>query len=163
MTCENATVTPIHPGARARYAVPVADGQVDRAAWARIVEELIAAQTRGKIAPFARKVGVDPRTVSRWLAAEVNVSEESIREVARKTDQSPIQLLVEVGYYSHAETTPASQADERDEEVELILRAPVDQRTKELALEQLHIMRMRDQQRRMEDLEFLLRQQRDVG
>lgn len=124
----------------------------------------MATQTRGKIAPFARKVGVDPRTVSRWLAAQVDVSEESVREVARKTETSPIQLLVEVGYYSHAETAPALQSEEYDEEVELILRAPVDQRTKELALEQLHIMRMRDRQRRMEDLDFMLRQQqRDVG
>lgn len=134
---------------------------MDRAAWARVVRQAMAERTRGKITPFARLVEVNPRTVSRWIDEEVDVSEESVREVARKIDVSPITLLIEVGYYSHAE---ASAGGELDEEEEMVLRADVDDETKRRALEQLHLMRLRDKRRRMEDLGFLLgRSPGDVG
>jgi len=138
----------------------VGERRVNRDAWARVVSELVASETRGKIAPFARRVGVDPRTVSRWLRGEVDVSEESVREVARQTGRNPAQLLVDVGYYRLGEISIAqSQSQhehEHDEEMQIILSAPVDDQTKRLMIERLLALRERDKQRRIEDLRWHL-------
>lgn len=113
---------PHRSGVRALYPSGVAgEKRVDRDAWARVVKALMADATRGKIAPFARQVGVDPRTVSRWLAGTVDVSEESVRSVADAVHVPAMRLLVDVGYYSHTELAPAG---DRDEELELVRDDP---------------------------------------
>lgn len=127
----------------------------------------MASETRGKIAPFARLVGVDPRTVSRWVNREVDVSEESVREVARAVKRQPMDLLVEVGYYSRADLGAGRVGGEDDPEMELILTANVDQDMKIRMIERLEELRHRDRvrleelrerdkQRRMEDIRYIL-------
>lgn len=102
----------------ALYPSGVSERKIDRAAWAKVLLELLHAETRGKIAPFARKVSVDPRTVRHWLDQTVDVSEESVRKVAQGTKRSPMDLLVKVGYYSSTDVSPAP--DTLDAEIDLV-------------------------------------------
>lgn len=103
---------PIGAGVHARYPLGVtADGGIDREAWAQLVARLIRAETGGKIAPFARQVGFDARTVDRWLRQDVAVTEESIRKVARALKLPPIDLLVQIGYYRADEINPPAVPD----------------------------------------------------
>jgi hypothetical protein len=138
----------------------VADRPIDREAWATLIAELIAGETRGKKATFARLVGVDPKTIGHWLAGTVEVSEQSVRRVATALDRPAMDLLVAVGYYRADEvTTPATKAgtdEEPDPEIDAIVAAPVSDRQKKRMLEILFQMRERDRQRRMEDIAFLL-------
>lgn len=94
---------PLGSGIHAGYSLGVGERKIDREAWAKLISDLIRTETRGKIAPFARLVGRDPRTVSRWLAAEMDVREDSVRAVARALNRSTMDLLVRIGYYSDEE------------------------------------------------------------
>lgn len=99
-------------GIHARYPLGVTvSGGINREAWAQVVAALRLSEAKGKTATFARKIGVDPRTVDRWLKQEVAVKEENIRAVARALDRSPIELLVQVGYYQANEIAPAGMPD----------------------------------------------------
>lgn len=93
------------PGAHAPYPLVVASSErsINRAAWADVIRELMTAHTRGKKEPFARRLGINSRSVSRWLDQEVDVSEESVRLVARTFDVPAVSLLVRVGYYQQAD------------------------------------------------------------
>jgi hypothetical protein len=86
------------------------EGGVDREAWATLVRELLASETRGKKLPFARLIGRDARTVDRWLRCEVAVEEESVRAVARALNRPPGELLVRVGYYRPNDLVPEPPA-----------------------------------------------------
>lgn len=109
---------PIGSGAHARYSLVVTeDGSVDRDAWAQLAAELIQRETRGKKVPFARLIGVDPRTVDRWLRREVEVKEESVRSVARKLNLQAVDLLVKVGYYRAGELIPPTYPDPGEDPV----------------------------------------------
>lgn len=82
------------------------------------------AETRGKITPFARKVGVNPRTVTRWLSQDTDASEESVRAVADALGRPALDLLIAVGYYTQADLTTAAPAvDEHDEAMRIIDQA----------------------------------------
>jgi transcriptional regulator with XRE-family HTH domain len=109
---------PIGSGTHARYSLDVTtDGGIDRGAWAQRVADLRASETRGKTAPFAKKVGVDPRTVDRWLRREVDVKEESVRAVARALNRSPVELLIQVGFYAASEIAPPAVPDPREDPI----------------------------------------------
>jgi transcriptional regulator with XRE-family HTH domain len=86
-------------GSRSLYHQAVADRPIDRQAWAQLVADLIASETGGNKAAFARRVGVDPKTINHWLAGNVDVSEASVRRVADALGRRPLDLLVAVGYY----------------------------------------------------------------
>lgn len=157
---------PVGSGVRALYPVDVSGRKVDREAWAKVVAELMAAETRGKITPFAKLVDVNPRTVSHWLDRDVNVSEESVRKVAAATKRAPMDLLVAVGYYSRAEVSP-ERPDADDPEMDLILALAVDEDMKMRMIERLLELRRRDndrleeikrqdQERRMADLRWIV-------
>lgn len=102
---------PLGSGTHARYSVVVSEAGINRAEWATVVAELIARETRGKKLPFARRIGVDATTVSRWLKSEVAVKEESVRAVARAFDLQAIDLLVRVGYYEATDLAPPAIPD----------------------------------------------------
>src|SRR5687768_6627020 len=70
-------------GMHVGYSHDVSERRVDRDAWADLVGKLVTGRTRGNKSAFARTVGVTARTLDRWLAGEVNVSEASVRAVAR--------------------------------------------------------------------------------
>jgi hypothetical protein len=138
----------------------VTSRHVDRDTWAAVVEEIIAERYRGHRgakAAFARAAGVEPRTVSRWLGREVDVREESVRQVADAHGINPLAILVRVGYYRPDEVTIApTPPPEVDEEVALIMSAPVSQALKERMLQRLAELRAADRDRRMDEIRFAL-------
>lgn len=74
----------------------------------------------GRKATFGKLVGVDPRTVTDWLAGVYAVREAMVRQVADKTGESAIDLLVEVGVFSARDLTPAGIPAEDAWIVELV-------------------------------------------
>lgn len=132
---------------------------VDRDAWAAVVQELIDRETRGKKLPFARLVGVDATTVSRWLRREVAVSDDSVRAVARAIKHPPMDLLVKAGYYTPADIPPPRAADPNDDPViQAIMADPnwTEEQRSELVEKQLKQME-EDQKRRLAEYEQLVR------
>lgn len=148
------------------------DGEVNRGEWACIVRDLLAERTKGKKAPFARLVGVDPSTVDNWLDQKGDVAEASVRKVARAFDLSAIELLIRVGLYARSEIPPTLAPEAVDEEQRRVLDATdLDDETKMLILQQLDDMRAtderlveeqreRDKRRRLRELEHLIEQAR---
>lgn len=133
---------------------------INRNAWAQLVAELIQSQTRGKKAPFARLIGVDTRSLDRWLKCEVKVSEESVRDVARAFNLNPMDLLVAVGYYQVAEVAPPTPVDPRlDPVIQRILADPTWTEEEKIVLVQRELDRIeRERQQRLADYEWYLRQ-----
>lgn len=66
-------------------------------------------ESEGNQTHFGAIVGVDRKTVGRWLAATVDVSEEKVRAVARALGIPAASLLVQVGYYSRDEMPPLEE------------------------------------------------------
>lgn len=104
------TLTPLRRDTRVLYADQVAERRIDRAAWAAEVRRLINEEAGGTRARFATLVGIGYKTVGRWLKEEVDVSEESVRTVARALGVVSADLLLRVGYYSPSDlvTEPAA-------------------------------------------------------
>lgn len=155
---------PLGSGIHARYALVVApDGGINREAWAHVVSSLRQEEAKGKTATFARKIGVDPRTVDRWLRQQVAVKEENIRAVARALDRSPMELLVQVGYYEAGEIAPPTPVDPHDDPViQRILADPYWTEEERIALVDREIERIRREQlRRIDEYEWFLRQRRE--
>lgn len=142
-------------------AVP-ADRPIDRAAWAELIGELIRTETAGRKATFARHVGVDPKTISHWLAGTVDVAEASVRRVADALGRSPADMLIRVGYYRADEfsSTRDEEPAERDEEAEEIMRSNLPNAIKRDLLKVLAEERERDKQRRLENMRRLIQAQR---
>lgn len=148
-------------GRHSRYPDPVAGRKIDRDAWARVLAALIDSETRGKKAPFARLVGVDPKTVDNWLKGTVDVTEESVRRVARSTGQSPMDLLVQLGYYRADEVnTPEPAPAQEDEEIQLIADSDLPPHLKRQMIDRLLEMREQDRQRREQTLRWMIDQAR---
>lgn len=153
---------PSRSGMRSHYdqAVP-ADRPIDRAAWAELIGELIRTETAGRKATFARLVGVDPKTISHWLAGTVDVAEASVRRVADALGRRPADMLIRVGYYRADEfAAAAEEPPERDEEVEAIMSARLSNSLKRELLQVLAEERLRDKQRRMEQMQRLIAAER---
>lgn len=130
---------------------------VDRDAWASIVADLVKYETGGKKAAFARAIGVEPRTVSRWLAGEVDVSERSVRDAARAFGRSPTDMLVRVGFLAPDDLGPKPAGVEDDEEMRIIMDAKVPMSTKKVMIQRLEELRRRDRERRMDEIRWGLR------
>jgi len=169
--CQNRSTPPLLPelgvtmrrqgvlgsGTHARYPWGVGDRKVNREAWARTVANLIQSETGGKKAPFARLVGVDPRTVDRWLKGEVDVSEESVRDVASALKRSPWGLLRAAGYYDERDLAGREQVT-ADPAIQVIMNADVPQHVKERLIERLQELRKRE----LEDIKFWIEQAREA-
>lgn len=104
------------PDMRVIYPVDMADSPVNREAWAAVVQKLLDEEAKGNKSALARMVGVEYQTIRRWLKAEVDVKEESVRSVARALNLRPMDLLVEVGYYVVGDVTHAAPEQVADEE-----------------------------------------------
>lgn len=120
-------------------------------------ERIYGAKTR-----FAAKAGVSVRTVDNWLDEKVDAREQNVRTVAKAYDRNELELLIKVGFYSVDVLLGASLAVGPDEELDLILAAPVSDIDKQRLVERMLARQERDKQRRMEDLRFDIEQiQRD--
>jgi transcriptional regulator with XRE-family HTH domain len=109
---------------KVRYLVSVAERRsVDRTAWAVLVESWRVNSAGGNQTTLAKMLDVTPRTVSRWLREEVDVSEDNVRSAAEVFGRRPLELLVQVGFYTAEEVMGAAanlpntqpRSDEADE------------------------------------------------
>jgi hypothetical protein len=149
----------IHVG----YSRDVSERRVDREAWADLVRKLVTGKARGNKSAFARTVGVTARTLDRWLAGEVNVSEASVRAVARAFDLDAMNLLVAVGYYEPDQVTKRTPADADDEAMQLILTDPrLSDRQKKRMIQRLDELRARDRAREAEEVRWWIEQASEV-
>lgn len=156
------TATSVNPGMRVRYSADMAGRQIDRNAWASVVHDAIQRLDRGNKSAFARRVGLTTRTIDRWLGAAVDVSENSVRQIAEHTGQNPIDLLVTVGYYRPNElagAAPAAVDPRKDPVIQLILADPTWTEEEKIVLVQRELDRIeRERQQRLADYEWYLRQ-----
>lgn len=132
----------------------MADRPIDRKAWGKLVAGLIANECGGRKAAFARRAGVDPKTIAHWLAGNVDVSESSLRRVAEAFGRRPMDLLVEVGYYRADEVgeRPAEPAQPPDPELDRIRRSNLSPAAKARLIQRITERRARD----LADLEDLI-------
>ncbi|WP_431976131.1 hypothetical protein [Micromonospora haikouensis] len=148
-----------------------ADGSIDRKAWARVVTDLIAQETGTPAKPggnksrFAELVGVTYKTVLRWTQAASDVSEESVRQVARALHISPLELLVRVGYYTDADLDAATKnkpvaIDQADPALRVILEADVPPRVQQRMIQRLHDLRAREAERQVDEVRWWIDQAR---
>lgn len=78
-------------------------GAVDRAEWAKFIEELLDETPKRNKAALSRRIDFRERTIDRWLRSDVDVAEGSVRQVAERTGRKPMELLIRVGIYSRDE------------------------------------------------------------
>ncbi len=135
---------------RVLYPGEVATPKIDRSAWAAVVAALIDQESGGNQTHFGLAVGVDRKTVARWLAGTVDVSEEKVRAVARALGQPARDLLVRVGYYQ-ADELPAEDVPtpaETDAAIELVRNSNLSLSAKRELIS--HLMAQREEYRRQQ-------------
>lgn len=133
---------------------------IDKEAWAALLAELIQAESGGNKAQFAVAVGVDRRTITRWLSGDVSVSEESVRAVARALGIPLADVLVKLGYYRQ-EDLPTEPIAERliaedDEAIRLIRESDVPMSLKRDLIAHLLEQRAQHQAQRLAEAERML-------
>lgn len=89
---------------------------VDREAWAAEVRLLIGAEAGGNLSAFARLIGIDRRSVTRWLGKTVDVSEATVRQVARSLNLPVGDLLTKVGLLDQGDLTSQPPVKSMDSE-----------------------------------------------
>lgn len=142
------------------YAGGVPGAQINREEWAALIADLLHSETAGNKTKFAELVGVDRKTIARWLAREVAVSEESVRELARALRLQPAEILVRVGYYEAREIRemppiPALTAsDERA--IRMIEESKLSPSAKRQLVELVHRRRAEHEQMRADEVRQLL-------
>lgn len=160
LTIEGARRTRL--GSRSLYHQGVAERRIDRDAWARLLADLINVESRGKKATFARLVGVDPKSINLWLNQGVDVSEDSVRRIARALGRAPRDMLIQVGYYSSAELgQPPDQPDpvEPDPVIAAIRQSPLPNRKKQALIQRIYAQREQQREREMADVQWLIEQE----
>ncbi|MEV4846100.1 hypothetical protein AB0K20_23145 [Micromonospora matsumotoense] len=152
----------------------MAEGGVDREAWARVVSDLIAQETgtpampKGNKSRFASLAGVTYKTVLRWTQKKSDVSEDSVRQVARALHISPLELLVRVGYYTGDDLNAATQAtsptriDRADPALQVILEADVPPRVQQRMIQRLEALRARDAERHVDEVRWWIDQAKEM-
>lgn len=149
------------------YSPGMAERRIDRDAWAKVVQGFVDAASRGNKSAFARRVGMTTKTIDRWLAGSVDVSEQSVRVVAEALGQNPMDLLVLLGYYRPDEivATPPAPIDPREDPViKAILGNGQLSETEKAALVKRELIRIeQDQARRLADYEFYMQQREARG
>lgn len=130
-----------------------------RGTWATYVQAARESAFMSKT-ELARRVKKDRGTIHRWETGQ-NVPEDAevVRAVADLFGLDLDEALAAAGLRPGS-TAPTAPTREPDEEMDLILAAQVDDRTKQMMIERLLDLRERDKRRRMEDMDFLLREQR---
>jgi hypothetical protein len=136
----------------------VTEARIDRESWATMVQSLIMVHSGGNLERFARTVGINARTIRRWLDRQVDVSFDNVRKVGVATGTSLDALLLSAGYlgpHDDAEHDGSVNAV-ADEELRLIHAAPIDKDLRQRLLRYVVDRRERDRRARIEDLEFFL-------
>ncbi|WP_091086252.1 helix-turn-helix domain-containing protein [Micromonospora nigra] len=139
----------------------MAERTVDREAWAAVVTQLIRDEANGNTSAFAKLVGVTYKTVRRWLTKTTDVSDDSLRQVARALHIKPADLLVRVGLYDAAEIATASatpQIAADDPAMRVILEADVPPRVQQRMIQRLQELRARDAERHVDEVRWWVNQ-----
>lgn len=139
---------PLDRGTHALYPVGVAAPKIDRDAWASLVRELIDQESAGNQTHFGLAVGVDRKTVGRWLSGMHDVSEEKVRSVARALGIPPRDLLVRVGYYRADELPAEEPPTAEDAAIDLVRNSDLSLSAKRELIE--HLIAQREEQRRQQ-------------
>jgi hypothetical protein len=109
-------------------------------------------------------VGVNYKTVGRWLNSSVDVSEESVRAVARALSIAPMDLLTRVGYYSAADLqlpqAPTRAEIVADPAIQAIESSEVPPRVKAKMRQRLHELREAQRQREVDEVKWWIDQAR---
>lgn len=147
------------PETRFRYDRLVATGEVDRAAWAELVQELLDLEAapltpggeprkHGAKTRFAARVGLKtPRTIDTWLRCDVDVKEVSVRQVAEGYGLNAVEVFVRLGLLK-ADQLPLRPIDDVvDDEIQIVLDNPeLDDEQRMQIIEQLEAWRAEDRE-----------------
>jgi transcriptional regulator with XRE-family HTH domain len=131
----------------------MSDGDQGKSAWARYIK---AATERPSwnVAKLARQSGIHRATIFRWMKGEGgNVTVDSVRRIAFALGDDPDAALRVAG---DLVSTPPPPADDQDEEITLIMRAPVDDDLKQDMVRRLRERRERERQARIADLQDMI-------
>jgi transcriptional regulator with XRE-family HTH domain len=105
---------------------------------------------------LARRLQIDRSTLHRWETAKARPENaDMVQSFARETGVELDEALAAAGLRPGV-PPPAEPTRERDEEIDLIMSAPVDDATRRRMLERLAYLRERDRKQRLEDIRFLL-------
>lgn len=133
---------------------------VDREAWAKEVQSLLGAETGGNLTAFARLVGTNRRTVNRWLGQDVDVREESVRQVARALNLPVGDLLVKVGWLDPGDltiqTATANPPREDAEAIQAVQASDVKPAVRRKLLAHLRAAREQHEKQRLADIQRML-------
>lgn len=160
------TLTPLRRDTHVTYADQVSERRIDREAWANEVKRLIADEFDGNRAAFTRETKVGYKTVARWIDQSVDVSEESVRTVARALHIKPMDLLMRIGYYRSADIgapctePPVVPAD--DEAMRLIEESAFPPRIKARMRQRLLEMRAQRAAAEAEEVRWWMEQAREA-
>lgn len=146
------------PDIHVRYPLAVSERKVDREAWAHTLARLIQEEAGGNKSAFSRRVGIGVRSIDRWLARQVNVSEESVRDVCRALNLPPMPMLVQLGYYQEGETGPgpAELLAEDEAALRLIDESEVPPSLKRQLREHVLEERARHEQQRLAEVQRMI-------
>lgn len=128
-----------------------------RAVWATYIKNLRKATGLGR-PELARRLGVDPSTVWRWETERQKPESPDVPKVLAELFHIDLDEVLAAAGLKPDTPVPAEPTRERDEEVELILSAPVSDRIKQRMLDRLEVLREQDKQRRINDIGFILDQ-----
>ena len=158
------TLTPLRRDTNVHYAGDVARRRINREAWAAEVGRLINEEAGGNRSRFSVLVGFNYKTVGRWLNSSVDVSEESVRAVARALSIAPMDLLTRVGYYSAADLqlpqAPTRAEIVADPAIQAIESSEVPPRVKAKMRQRLHELREAQRQREVDEVKWWIDQAR---
>jgi plasmid maintenance system antidote protein VapI len=102
------------------------------------------------VAKLARESGINRATIFKWIGGEEGLTVDSVLRVATALGDDPNTAL-------RAAANIGAGPDELvDAEVDVIMRAPVDDELKQKMLQRLRDRRERDRQRRLEDFQEML-------
>jgi transcriptional regulator with XRE-family HTH domain len=133
----------------ATYRVHVSDA--GRSTWATWLTQMTSRQG-WSVARLARESGIHRSTIFRWIKGDGGLTLQSVESIARALDVPMRTAVLAAGNMVDG----GSEEPEADEEIRLILAAPVDEPTRKLMLQRLADLRLRDQQRRLDDLRWMI-------
>ena len=103
------------------------------------------------VARLARESKIHRATIFGWMKGSGGVTVDSVRRIALALGDDPENALRAAG--TTGEATPDAQ---QDEEIALIMRAPVDDALKDTMLRKLYERRERDRQERLADFQDMI-------
>lgn len=122
----------------------MSDGADVKSSWARYIEQ--ATQRPGwNAAKLARESGVHRSTIFRWKAGDSrSVTVDSVRRIADALGDDPDEALRAAG-----DLVAGEQPHGEDEDIAVIMRAPVSDAMKDIMIAKLREARERDRQQRI--------------